>query len=120
MRRANKYSARKTLFGGRCYDSKAEADRAAELALLETAGEIADLQTQPRIELEPGIFWKLDFAYTERGRRVHEDVKGIVTREAALKMKIWRNHGPTLLRIVKRSSRRAGFVVTKEILGGAA
>ncbi len=114
--RPNKYGARKTRFGGRLYDSKAEADRAAELALLVAAGVITDLEAQPRVELEPGIVWKLDFAYTERGRRVHEDVKGIVTREAALKMKLWRLHGPGLLRIVKRRGTRAAFIAVKEIM----
>ena len=38
-----KYGNKKALYGGAVYDSRKEARRAAELSLLEKAGEITDL-----------------------------------------------------------------------------
>lgn len=121
MRRRNKFGAVKTRgTSGRLFDSKAERDRAEELMLLERAGEIRDLVEQPRVELEPGIRFKPDFSYVERGRLVHEDVKGVETERFRLIKKLWRLHGPSVLRITKRRSRKAGFQVTQEIAGGGA
>lgn len=101
---------------GRMYDSLAERDFALELAALETAREISDVQTQPRIELEPGIFFKPDFSWLERGRRVYCDVKGVTTARFHLICKLWRLHGPGPLRIVKRARQRNRFVTVREIL----
>ena len=72
------------------YDSKKEAKRAAELRLMEQAGEISDLREQVRYELLPpyrdkngkvierGVDYVADFAYnvTATGEFVVEDVKG--------------------------------------------
>jgi hypothetical protein len=128
--RGNKYGARRAVDGnGRSYDSTAERDRAAELQLLEQAGEIRNLQAQPRVELEPMIFYKPDFAYEElpmawmrddpahaTWRLIHEDVKGVVTERFRLICKLWAIHGPGPLRITQRRSKREGFRVTREIL----
>ena len=114
--RGNKYHARKALFQGRLYDSTAERDYAHELDILMRAGEIFDLDTQPRIELEPGVFYKPDFSFTEHGRRVYVDVKGVETERFSLICRIWRNWGPGPLRIVKRSARNRGFMVVREIM----
>lgn len=113
--RRTKYNARPTRCLGRRFDSSAEADRAAELALLEQAGEITGLQFQPRIELERGIYYRPDFVYEERGRAVYEDVKGVETERFRLVKKLWRLHGPGPLRITKRQSRRHGFRVVQEV-----
>jgi hypothetical protein len=124
----NKYHARKTLFGGRMYDSHAEADRAAELELLEKAGEITDLEKQPRILLHAGIYYKPDFSYHElrpylgysvgevqqAGPTIYEDVKGVMTRAFALKLRLWREHGPGPLRLTKRRGKT--FVTFREII----
>ena len=72
------------------YDSKKEAKRAAELRLMEQAGEISDLHEQVRYELLPpfrdekgkvierDVSYVADFVYTvtATGERVVEDVKG--------------------------------------------
>lgn len=72
------------------YASKKEAKRAAELRLMEQAGEISDLHEQVRYELLPpyrdkngkvierGVDYVADFCYvvTATGERVVEDVKG--------------------------------------------
>lgn len=112
----NKYGAKQTLALGRRFDSGAEAARAAELSLLERAGAIADLVFQPRVELEPGIFYRPDFAYRERGRVVWEDVKGVETERFRLIKRLWRLHGGGPLRITKRSGIRGGFRVVQEVL----
>ena len=93
-RRTNKFSARKTVFDGIRFDSKKEAERWAELRLLERAGEIADLRRQVPLELEgrdgplltrTGRRMRLtvDFAYTDlrTGLTVYEDAKGMPTRD---------------------------------------
>jgi hypothetical protein len=86
----NKYSAKKTYseLCGRTFDSKAEARRGEELELLQKAGEISDLQYQIPFQLclKPNIKMKVDFAYKENGRVVYEDVKGVTTREARIKL----------------------------------
>lgn len=112
--RRGKYGAIKTEFDGRRFDSKGEAARAAELRVWERAGIIADLVYQPHVELEPGIHYKPDFRYTERGRLVHEDFKGVTTARFRLICHLWALHGPSVLRITRRHGR--GFVVAKEIL----
>lgn len=79
----SKYLARKT----RGFDSAAEADRYDELRLLERAGQISELVTQPKWELQPrfrgpdgktvrAITYAADFSYLDSdGRLVVEDVK---------------------------------------------
>lgn len=114
----NKFGAKRAVDRrGRWYDSKLERDYAEELSLLEQAGAIVNLEAQPRVELERGIFYKPDFAWTEpNGRRVFCDTKGIVTERFRLICKLWALHGPGVLQIVQRRSKREGFRVTREIL----
>lgn len=96
----NKYHARKTVVDGITFDSRAEATRYTELKLLERAGEISSLVLQPVFELVPGytkngrkvraVKYIADFMYTDRnGQTVIEDVKGVRTKEFALKKKIF-------------------------------
>ena len=70
------------------FDSKAEARRGEELWLLEQAGMIDDLQYQVPYVLckKPSIKIKIDFVYWLDGKVIHEDVKGMITREARIKM----------------------------------
>lgn len=75
------------------FDSGKEADRYAELKLLQRAGMISDLRTQVRFEIVPGQSWNghklrnavyiADFVYTDQaGNQVVEDVKGYRGGEA--------------------------------------
>ena len=70
------------------FDSKAEAKRGEELKLSEQAGVIDDLQYQVPFVLckKPSIKIKIDFVYWLDGKVIHEDVKGMITREARIKM----------------------------------
>lgn len=114
----NKFGAKRARgTSGRLYASKAERDRGDQLRLLEQAKVIRNLGEQPRIELEPGIFYRPDFVYVERGRLVYEDVKGVVTERFRLVCKLWRLHGPAVLRVTKRKGTRSAFIVVREIMG---
>ena len=82
------------------YASKREAKRAAELASLQSAGVISDLQEQVPFLLVPkatddagkvverAATYVADFVYTENGERVCEDCKGMRTDIYILKRKL--------------------------------
>jgi len=82
----NKYGNERVVFMGDVFDSKAERSRFIELSLLEKAGKISGLQRQVKFELipkQPGeraVDYIADFAYTENGVNVAEDVKSEGTR----------------------------------------
>ncbi len=74
----------------RMFDSKLEARRGEELALLKRAGEIADLEYQVTMVLsvEPSVRVVLDFRYRDPPLApwfVYEDAKGVLTAEARVK-----------------------------------
>ena len=108
--RDGKYHARKTTVDGITFDSQHEAQRYAELALLQKAGQISDLQRQVKFVLiptqrEPDIrgvrggitkgkllekecAYYADFVYTDKyGRRIVEDTKSPATRTEAYRIK---------------------------------
>jgi hypothetical protein len=78
------------------YDSKREARRASDLAILEKIGEIQNLRHQVRFELTPkagkerASHYIADFVYQEGGKEVIEDAKGFRTPLYVLKRKIMR------------------------------
>lgn len=91
-RNGHKYGAQPTTIDGIRFASKAEARRYCELKLLEKAGEIRELELQPRYELLawPGRcdrtravvgHYVADFRYRKgpTGLLVIEDVKGMKT-----------------------------------------
>jgi hypothetical protein len=51
---------------------------------------------------------------TDTWRFYYEDVKGIITRDLALKLRLWKVHGPGPLRLTKRKGKT--FVTVKEII----
>ena len=109
--RGNKYGAKRTMG----YDSKVEADRGAQLDLLQRAGEITDLQRQQCVQLsEAQVHWRLDFCYVEDGATIYEEVKGIETEAYRLKRALWRVYGPATLRVMKRGN-GGRIVMTEEI-----
>lgn len=95
-----KYQERKTEIDGITFDSAAEARRYVHLKMLEAAGEIKDIEIQPKWELQPSfkrgkrtiraITYRADFRYTEvaTGESVVEDVKGMETEVFRLKAKM--------------------------------
>lgn len=84
----NKYHATKTIFDGQKFDSCREANRYAELLLLQRAGLISDLKRQeefiliPKCGIERAAKYHADFSYTDTatGKKVVEDVKSRATK----------------------------------------
>ena len=107
-----KYHNRKTVFGGMEFDSKKEAERYAELKMLEKLGVIQHLERQKKYELIPsqelptpisektgankgymkkierGITYVADFVYVKDGQTIVEDVKGVRTEAYKIKRKL--------------------------------
>ncbi len=108
----NKYRNKKVIVDEKEFDSKREGNRYKELKLLERAGEIKDLELQPRFLLQDSfkkngrtfrkIEYVADFKYIENGKTIVEDVKGIQTDVFKLKHKIFEKVYPDLeLKIIK-------------------
>ena len=112
MKKPGKYKAQKTKRGKLTFDSRKEAERYDVLMLLQKAGEIRGLKLQVRYCLQEAyttvegervksIDYIADFVYERRtapdnyGQRywlpVVEDVKGMRTRDYAMKAKLFRN-----------------------------
>lgn len=99
--RKNKYNAKKIKIDGHTFDSKREAERYCELKLFVKAGEIRNLELQPRFLLQDKfvdkqgnkhrkIEYVADFLYIDKlGRNVVEDVKGVLTDVYKIKKKIF-------------------------------
>lgn len=94
-----KYHAKKTRLDGLTFDSQKEAQRYAELKLLERAGQIHSLRRQVKYELIPAqkihgrtveraCSYIADFVYEENGQTVVEDVKGFRTKDYLIKRKL--------------------------------
>ena len=109
----SKYHSKKIIVDGETFDSKKEYRRYRELLLMEKAGLISDLQRQVKFlliptqyehfkrygkngkELTPGkrvvekeCAYYADFVYTENGKDVVEDTKGVRTPEYIIKRKL--------------------------------
>ena len=113
-----KYHNTKTVADGIKFDSRLEAERYAQLKLMERAGAIRDLELQPEYELIPsfkkdGKTWrrtvyKADFRYilADGDRIIIEDVKGstaVITDVFRLKQKLFEYRYPELtIKIVTR------------------
>lgn len=95
----NKYKAQPVTVDGIRFDSKKEARRYGQLKLMQQAGEISDLEVHKRVYMrgERDLLRKpnglpmstvIDFAYTERGRPILEDAKGMRTRDWAVRVAV--------------------------------
>lgn len=91
----NKFGAVKTEIDGFVFDSKKEAKRYCELKILQQAGQIANLVTQPPYPLKVNGYvittYKADFRYNDLARggaEVVEDCKGMRTPEYKIKKKL--------------------------------
>ena len=94
-----KYKSRKVTVNGVVFDSRKEANRWCELALLQKAGQVTDLQRQVKYELIPSqridgkvaeraCTYVADFVYRENGKTVVEDTKGFKTKDYIIKRKL--------------------------------
>lgn len=109
----NKYRAKKVTVDGIKFDSKREAARYGELLLLEKAGKIRELKVHPTYKLENAngaIKFKSgrvakytpDFSYFEPGRGVVvEDVKGVMTQAANLRIAVFEHMRKLKVEIIK-------------------
>lgn len=89
------------------FDSKAEMLRYNQLFLMSKAGLIHSLELQPKFELLPAfirggdkiraVCYIADFRYTENGKTVVEDVKGVRTKEYSIKLKLFLHRYPDLI-----------------------
>ena len=99
----SKYNAEKTEVDGMTFDSKKESKRYRELAVMEQAGEISELETQVKYVLIPSqkdsngkvvereVAYYADFTYYDRDGRFHvEDVKGYKKGQAYALFKLKR------------------------------
>jgi hypothetical protein len=85
------------------FDSKKEAKRYMELKLLERGNIISNLQLQVPFELIPSqkggmrkelpMRYLADFVYTENGKQVIEDSKGVKTADYIIKRKMMKLNG---------------------------
>lgn len=109
----SKYRNLLVFIDGVRFASKSEAARYQELRLLEKAGEIRDLELQPRYELQPpftdrdgkrwrAIYYVSDFEYWEGEQGVAEEVKGFETAVWRMKRKMMIYRHPEIeLRVVR-------------------
>lgn len=85
----SKYRNVPTILGGIRFDSKREANRWAELDMLEHAGKIKKLERQVTFPLivngQRIAKYIADFVYIEDRKRIIEDCKGYRTREYRMK-----------------------------------
>ncbi len=88
----------------RTFDSLREARRYDHLRMLYEAGAIQDLRLQQTFTLQEGyvaadgeivrpITYKADFVYSQDGKPVIEDVKGVRTDKYRMKYKMMLEHG---------------------------
>ena len=108
----NKYRNKKVQIDMYVFDSIAESKRYKELALLQRAGKISELQLQPKFLLQESfrkngktyrkIEYIADFQYEENGKIIVEDVKGKETEVFKLKRKLFEDKYRGLeLKIIK-------------------
>lgn len=88
----SKYGAKRTEVDGVVFASRGEARRYRDLTLAQAAGAIAGLELQVRYPLVVNgvkiADYVCDFRYTEGGRQVVEDFKGVRTPAYRLKKKL--------------------------------
>lgn len=96
-----KYGNKRVEKAGIWFDSKAESKHHDDMLLRERAGEIKILKLQDRVHLTAGIHLKVDFKIfdVKLDQEVWEEFKGFETKEWRLKKKLWKEHGPGLLRV---------------------
>jgi len=108
----SKYKNKKIIVDDYIFDSIQESRRYKELKLLLRAGEISNLELQPRFLLQDSfrkngktyrkIEYVADFKYIEKGKTIVEDVKGIQTDVFKIKHKMFEAKYPELeLKIIK-------------------
>ena len=115
--RRNKFGAKPTMVDGIRFASKAEARRYGELKMLERAGEIRNLELQPKYDINVNggpvrirsrgypngraVSYIGDFRYFSGNETVVEDVKGMDTPVSRLKRALVENIYSVRVAVVK-------------------
>ena len=109
----NKYNAKKTEFMGYKFDSKCEAERYGQLASMQMAGVVEDLERQVKFDIIVNDHkickYIADFVYIlthENGKKekIIEDAKGVQTTDFKIKKKLMKAVFDIEIKISKKSS----------------
>ena len=109
----NKYNAKKTEFMGYKFDSKWEAERYGQLASMQMAGVVEDLERQVKFDIIVNDHkickYIADFVYIlthENGKKekIVEDAKGVQTTDFKIKKKLMKAVFDIEIKISKKSS----------------
>lgn len=104
-KKLSKYHAVKTEFMGRLYDSKKEANYAAQLQARKEAtdGDVLDWLEQVPVRLKTiKATYRIDFqVFFRNGTTKFVEVKGAWTREARLKMNAFESEHPALFALLE-------------------
>ena len=109
----NKYNAKKTEFMGYKFDSKWEAERYGQLASMQMAGVVEDLERQVKFDIIVNDHkickYIADFVYIlthENGKKekIIEDAKGVQTTDFKIKKKLMKAVFDIKIKISKKSS----------------
>lgn len=123
----SKYNNKKVVYDGITFDSKAERDYYLYLLDLKQRGIVTDVQLQPSFLLQPKfrkngklyreITYKADFEVTYADGHVEIiDVKGMVTKDFAIKQKLFEYKYPELrLLLVAYSKIDGGWIELDEL-----
>lgn len=97
-----KYGAKRTVTAGGAFPSALEARTHLRLLVMKAAGEYADVERYPTVELLPGLKWKVDFRTPKPDGNDHfHEAKGAETGEYRIKKTVWAECGPAPLYIWK-------------------
>lgn len=130
MKKGNKFNAKRTSYEGIAFDSEAELQRYQQLKSMQHKGEIQNLRVHghpdckfllvPKQKRDGRAIRELsyipDFVYIENDTVIYEDVKGMITPEFKIKVKLVYYMFPkAILRfVVKRQNKKQG-IYFKEI-----
>lgn len=119
----NKFGNEKVIVDGHKFDSKAEATYYAQLKWLKQAKQIKDFKMQPKFVLQDGfnkngknfrsIVYKADFEVHRLDETIEiVDIKGAITKEFAIKRKLFERKFLDTLTILKYDKHK-GFIEIK-------
>ena len=112
----NKYKAKKTLFNGRLYASKKEAQRAAELQLMEKAGIITNLQEQVPFELIPAQYEYYE-RYSTKGRKLNDGRRCIERAVVYVADFVYRENDKVVVEDTKsKATRTKEYVIKRKLM----
>jgi len=122
MGRRSKYGAIATTVDGIRFPSMLEAERYSILRLAEKAGQITNLELQPRYDITVNgkniAFYRADFRYFDKSKnaQITEDCKGMVTDIYRLKKKaVEAQYGIEIIEVTKKTLPTHGWAYRKRV-----